>query len=214
MNKNDQFVITINRELGSGGRTVGEKLAQKLQVPFYDKALVKGLEEKFNLTVEEIERLKGVKHNWWSDFQRFVMPLGGINNWPQYYKVSGSGEPELVTTEEVYAAETEMLKGMAEEGSCVIAGRTAFHVFAHHHNHLSVLIQASMEHRIRRVMEKQGISAEEAKKTIRKVDKMRENYVMKYTSKSRYDTRNYHLVICADGKTEDEMAELIMQYIG
>ena len=46
MNKNEKFVITINRELGSGGRTVGEKLAAKLGVPFYDKAVIKSLEEK------------------------------------------------------------------------------------------------------------------------------------------------------------------------
>lgn len=46
MNKNEKFVITINRELGSGGRTVGEKLAEKLGVTFYDKAVIKGLEEK------------------------------------------------------------------------------------------------------------------------------------------------------------------------
>ena len=56
MNKNEQFVITINRELGSGGRTVGRLLAEKLGVPFYDKAVVKALQEKYNLTVEEIER--------------------------------------------------------------------------------------------------------------------------------------------------------------
>lgn len=59
MNKNEKFVITINRELGSGGRTVGQKLAEKLGVKFYDKALIKALEERFNLTVKEIEKLKG-----------------------------------------------------------------------------------------------------------------------------------------------------------
>ena len=59
MNKNEKFVITINRELGSGGRTVGEKLAEKLGVPFYDKAVVKGLMDKYQLSVEEIEMLKG-----------------------------------------------------------------------------------------------------------------------------------------------------------
>ena len=62
MNKNEKFIITINRELGSGGRTVGEKLAAKLGVPFYDKALIKALTEKYHLTVEEIEKLKGRKH--------------------------------------------------------------------------------------------------------------------------------------------------------
>ena len=59
MNKNEKFVISINRELGSGGRTVGEILARKLGVSFYDKALIKALEEKYNLTAEEIEKLVG-----------------------------------------------------------------------------------------------------------------------------------------------------------
>ena len=59
MNKNEKFVITINRELGSGGRTVGQKLAEKLGVEYYDKAVIKALQEKYHLTVEEIEKRKG-----------------------------------------------------------------------------------------------------------------------------------------------------------
>ena len=72
----------------------------------------------------------------------------------------------------------------------------------------------SWEHRVERVAHKQGITPEEARKIIDQVDKMRENYVKKYTGTSRYDTRNYQLVISADDKTEEEMADLIMQYIG
>ena len=67
MNKYEKFVITINRELGSGGRTIGEKLGKKLNVPFYDKALIKQLKEQYHLTVEQIEYLKGQKHNWWAN---------------------------------------------------------------------------------------------------------------------------------------------------
>ncbi|MBQ4388121.1 MAG: cytidylate kinase family protein [Prevotella sp.] len=63
MKKNEQFVITINRELGSGGRTVGRLLSEKLGIPFYDKAVIKALQEKYNLTTAEIERLKGRKQN-------------------------------------------------------------------------------------------------------------------------------------------------------
>ena len=63
-------------------------------------------------------------------------------------------------------------------------------------------------------MHKQNLTEEEAKKVIAKVDEMRENYVKEYTKSSRYDTRNYDLVILADGKTEDEMVELIMDFIG
>ena len=85
MKTNEQFVITINRELGSGGRTVGRKLAEKMGVDFYDKALIKALEEKYHLTVEEIERLKGRKHNWWADFKR-IIALGPAANDQHYYK--------------------------------------------------------------------------------------------------------------------------------
>ena len=59
-----------------------------------------------------------------------------------------------------------------------------------------------------------GVDEGEARQTIAKVDKMRENYVKKFTGTSRYDTRNYDLVIKADGKTEDEIVDIIMRVIG
>ena len=212
MDKNKQYVITINRELGSGGRTVGEKLAQKLGVSFYDKAVVKGLEEKFNLSVEEIEKLKGRKTNWWSDFKRVVGVGEGLLN-SSYYIAQMGKEPDTLTTERVFQTETEILQGIAREESCVIAGRSGFFVFRNHPNHLSILIQASIPYRVNRLMRKRNMSEEEALKTIEKVDKMRENYVKRYTDSSRYDTRNYSLVISADGKTEDQIVDLILSYI-
>ena len=206
-------MITINRELGSGGRTVGSKLAAKLGVPFYDKALIKALKEKYHLTVEEIEKLKGRKHGWWADFKR-TLSIGQGAGSSQYYKVEMGEEPDLLTTDEMYWAEKEIVKGIGTDESCVIAGRTAFYILKDQPNRLSILIQASMEHRIERVMSRQNLSREEAETAIRKVDKMRENYVNKYTGTSRYDTRNYDLVISMDGKTEDEIAEMIYQFIG
>lgn len=213
MKKNEKYVITINRELGSGGRTVGLKLAEKLGVQFYDKAVVKAIEEKYNLNVEEIEKLKGKKHNWWSDLKRVVSIGGGIMGVP-YYSVSEGEVTVKTTTDEMFKTETQILKGIAEEESCVLAGRSGFYVFRNHPNHLSILIQASMESRIKRLMGKQNLSEEEARKTINKVDEMRENYVNRYTGTSRYDTRNYDIVLRADGKTEDELVDIIMQYIG
>ena len=213
MNKNEKFVITINREVGSGGRTVGEKLAAKLGVPFYDKALIKELEKKYNLTVDEIERLKGRSHSWWAEFKRVVSIGQGMSN-TAYYQVNIGDEPDLLTTDEMFKAEREILRAMAEEESCVIAGRSGFFVLRDYPNRLSILIQAPMEHRIQRIMKKQNVSHEVAEKTIRKVDKMRMNYVNKYSGTSRYDTRNYDLVINMDGKTEDEIAEMIYRYIG
>lgn len=213
MKKNEKFVITINRELGSGGRTVGLKLAEKLGVQFYDKAVVEAIEEKYNLNVEEIEKLKGKKQNWWSDLKRVVSVGGGIMGVP-YYSVSEGEVTVKTTTDEMFRTETQILKGIAEEESCVLAGRSGFYVFRDHPNHLSILIQASMESRIKRLMGKQNLSEAEARKTINKVDEMRENYVNRYTGTSRYDARNYDIVLRADGKTEDELVDIIMQYIG
>ena len=187
-------------------------MAEKLGVPFYDKAVIKALKEKYNLTTAEIERLKGRKHSWWADVERILKIDGGMSM--DYYLPQKTDAPDLLTTDEMFKTETLILQDLAAEKSCVVAGRSGFHVFRDHPNHLSILIQASMDYRIERVARKQNMTEDEARKTIERVDKMRENYVKKYTGTSRYDTRNYQLVISADGKTEEEMADMIMQYIG
>ena len=201
MNRNEKFVITINRELGSGGRTVGRKLAERLGVQFFDKALIRTMEEKYNLTAEEIEKMKGRNNHWWEDFTR-VVRWGDSEI--RYYESQNGGAIEKLTTENIFKAEKEILEGIAAEQSCVVAG---------HPNHLSIFIQASMPSRIERVVRKQNLTQEEAIKLIDKIDKMRENYVQKFAGTSRYDTRNYNLVISTDGKTEDQIVDVIMKYI-
>lgn len=219
MNKQKKYVVTINRELGSGGRTVGRMLAEKLGVEFYDKALIEALEKKYNLNIEQIEKLKGQNHAWWAEFARSMFSVDlGVPNYGKmnamYYLAVMDFSDVKPTSKEVFESETEILKGIAEVESCVVAGRSGFYVFRDHPNHLNVFIQASMPYRVERVMRKQQITEEEAVKTIKKVDKMRENYVKKYTGLSRYDTRNYDLVISADGKSEEQIVDIIMKYIG
>ena len=144
--------------------------------------------------------------------ERILKIDGGMSM--NYYLPQKSDAPDLITTDEMFKTETLILQDLAVEKSCVVAGRSGFHVFREHPNHLSILIQASMDYRMERVARKQNITEDEARKIIDQVDKMRENYVKKYTGTSRYDTRNYQLVISADGKTEEEIADIIMQYIG
>ena len=214
MDKNQKYVITINRELGSGGRTVGRKLAEKLNVPFYDKALINELKKKFNLNTEQIEKLKSGRSDWWREFINSALYLGqGMNELWYYQRMTGK-EGYLVTSSDMFEQDKEILTRVAEEESCIVAGRSGFSVFADHPNHLSILIQAPLEYRIQRIMTKQELTREEAEKIIKKVDEMRENYVKKYSGTSRYDTRNYDLVINMEGKTEDEAVDLILQYIG
>ena len=211
MNKNERFVITINRELGSGGRTVGRILAEKLGVPYYDKALAKPLEEKFDMTSDEIERLKGNNRSWWEDFKRVLIIGESAANSFDYYDEE---RKDLLTSEAVLKAEKEILHSIAIEESCVIAGRSAFFALNGFPNSLNILVQASMDFRVNRIMTKRGISEKEAKKIIKEVDETREEYLKNNARTSRYDTRNYDLVITMDGKTEEEAANVILAYIG
>ena len=205
MDKNTKFIITINRELGSGGRTVGRKLAERLEVKYYDKALIDALTKEFGLTVDEIEKYKAQKKSWWNEF----------NN---YYKrrtaASQPMEAEVVlTTESMMETESRILHELAAHESCVVAGRSGFLVFREWPNHINIFIQASMENRISRLMRKQQVSRDEAVAIIENVDKGRETYIHKYADTSRYDTRNYNLVINMDDLTEDDAVDIIMCYL-
>ena len=206
MNKNDKFVITINREVGSGGRTVGRKLAEKLGVKYFDKALIETLSKKYGLSVERIEEIKAEKKSWWKDFNLYYQTLVGSTSQPMQAEVK-------LDTKNLFESEKRFLQKLAAKEPCVVAGRTGFMVFRQWPNHLSIFIQASMEHRIQRIMNRQNVGEQEARDIIAKVDASRETYIKKYEDTSRYDTRNYQLVISMDDLSEDDAVEVIMDYI-
>ena len=213
MNTSEKYVITINRELGSGGKTVAKLLAKRLGVPYYDRAHLQSLEEKEGLNDEKIERLKGKKRKWWPDLKRMV-ELGGGFAVSIYDNLPGTFVPEKDDTDEKFRTEQEILKGIVDAESCVVAGRCSFVTFKDHPNHLHIWIQSSMEHRIERVMRKKGISQKDAEILIKEVDKMCEDYVKRHTGATRYDPRNYDLVVSMNGRTEEEAVDLIINYIG
>lgn len=210
----EPFVITLSREVGSGGRTIGRKLAERLGVRFSDKELVDALQAKLNLTAERIEEMKGKKKRWLDDFIQLVAPVpmsgmivDGDSDYITEYNLSKD-------VNDVFEAEKEILNGIADEGSCVIAGRSGFFVLKNRPNKVDILITASRENRIARIMRKQNLSREQAEDVINSVDKARDNYVKRYTGLSRYDARNYHIVLNMDYLTEDKAVDLIMSYLG
>ncbi len=206
MNKNERFVITINREAGSGGRTVGHKLAEKLGVKYCDKAIVEGLTKKFGLSIERIEQIKAQKKSWWNDINNYYNTLVNSTTKPMEAEVK-------LDDATIFETEKSILQDLAAQSSCVVAGRTAFMVFRQWPNHLNIFIQASLEHRVQRVMRRQNVSEQEARDIIAKLDASRETYIQKYENTSRYDTRNYQLVISMDDLSEDDAVEVILDYI-
>ena len=206
MNKNEKFVISINREVGSGGRTVGRLLAEKLGVKYCDKAVINGLTQKFGLSPDRIEEIKAQKKSWWNDINNYYQTLVNSASSPMEAEVK-------LDNASMFETEKSILQEIATQTSCVIAGRTGFMVFREWPNHLSVFIQASLEHRIQRIMRRRNISEQEARDVIAKMDATREAYIKKYEETSRYDTRNYQLVISMDELSEDDAAEIIIDYI-
>ena len=206
MNKNEKFVITINREVGSGGRTVGRKLAELLGVKYCDKAIVQGLTQKFGLSIERIEEIKAQKKSWWNDISNYYNTLVNSADQPMEAEVKLDNKIMFVT-------EKRILQELASQTSCVVAGRTGFMVFRNWPNHLNIFIQASMEHRIKRIMERQNVTEKVARVIIAKLDVDRETYIKKYEDTSRYDTRNYQLVINMDDLSEDDAVAVIMEYV-
>ncbi len=207
MNKNEKFVITINREVGTGGHTIGRLLAEKLGVKYCDKAVIDGLTREFGLTPERIEEIKAQKKSWWKDINNYYQTLVNSTSLPMEAEVK-------LDNAIMFETEKRILQELATQTSCVVAGRTGFMVFREWPNHLNIFIQASLEHRIQRIMQHQKVTEQEAREIIEKMDTTRETYIKKYEDTSRYDTRNYQLVVSADGKTEEEIADFILQYIG
>jgi cytidylate kinase len=201
METKEHFVITINRELGSGGRTIGRKLAELLGVKYYDKAIIQGLTDKYGLSAEEIERLKSQeKSSWWENFQDSYRHILQLRKEPK------------PSTAEMFETERHILEQLASRESCVVAGRSGFIIFRDWKKHLNIFIQAPLEQRIERVMKKQGLTYQAAIDTIDQVDEGRETYIRKYCDRTRYDTRNYDLVINMTGLSEDDAVAIIMEY--
>ncbi len=210
MNTQEKFVITISREVGSGGRTVGRKLAEKLGVRYCDKQLIKKLTEMFGLNASEIESIKAKKKSWLEDLFSKITPEFGS----EMFIPKGVEYAPEVTSGEIFNYESQVLEQLAEESSCVIAGRSGFFVLKDHPNKFDVFIHASKPNRVKRIMRKQELSEKEAEEVITYVDKARENYIQQYASTSRYDLRNYDIVLNMDYLTEDQAVDLILKAIG
>ena len=206
--ENPKFVIAINREFGSGGREIAYKIGELLGVNVYDKAILDTLTSKFNLTVEEMQRIKAAKPNWWNDFCRFYQQFGaaGMGGYtPQ--------EDREVTSQQIYLAEAQILRDLASQESCVIIGRSGFHVFRDHPYAMRIFFIADRKARVKRVMEKYALDEDAASMRIDKIDEARDTYTQSVAGVSRYDARNYDFVFNVTQFPTDLVAQFLADNI-
>lgn len=191
------FVITVSREFGSGGRYVGRLIADKLGIKLYDKDLIIKLAEKTGLSEEYIEN---------NEQKRDSLAL--LNN--GYY----SG---LNNADDLFIEESEIIKDIASKESCVIIGRCSDFILKDNDNVLRVFISSSMEDKINRAVDIYGFDKKNAEKEIKKIDKLRSNHYKYYTGNDWSDASNYDICMNSDlygvEKTADIICNLVLEKV-
>ena len=203
-----KFIITINRECGSGGGEIARKLGDILDIPVYSKLALKSIEKKYNLTEVELEQIKASKRSWWDEFCHFYRQFGSMVDTADRIE-----QEEEITSQKVYNAESAILKEAAQEKSCIMVGRSSFHIFRNEPHVMKVLIIANKEARVERIMQKQQLTKEEAEAVVDKIDKTREIYTKTFAGCSRYDARNYDLVLNVTHIPTDHVSQFLAHII-
>jgi len=205
---NPKFIITINRECGSGGGEIARLLGEKLGVKVYGRAMLESVAEQFDTTLEEMDRVKAQKNSWWNDFCRFYQQFGAASQSDN----TKTSLPE-VTPLTLYYAEARLLRRLAKQESCIIVGRAGFHIFRDEPDAIHLLIIADREARIDRIAAKQHLSLEEAAKVIDSTDKARDTFVKTVADTSRYDARNYDFVFNVTHLSTELVAQFLADNI-
>lgn len=194
-------IICIGRQYGSGGREIGEKVSQALEIPCYDKLLIKkaslesGLSEDFISKSEEspINSIRFLSGNPYAD-------IAGIGN--TFYS-----ESQLA-----YNAEETVIKKIAGKGSCVIIGRCASSIIPNE-DRLSVFVYADEKDEIKRVMARNRITEKEAIHRIKHINRMRKQFFDFYSDTTWGHSESYDMMLSSSKLGIDGCVKMIISCI-
>lgn len=181
------YVINLGRQLGSGGKEIGEKLAQALGFSFYDKELIKLAAKESGLCKEFFE--KADEHSstgFWGSLFASGIPLLGENASPYM---------NCLNNDSLFQIQSQVIRQLAEEQSAVFVGRCADYILRDHPHAINLFISAPIEYRVERVIDSTGLTPEKAEELIEKVDKQRSAYYNYYSYKEWGAAASYHLCI-------------------
>lgn len=195
----ERYVITIGRQLGSGGREIGQKLSERLGIAFYDKELIRIASQQSGLKEEFFERVDEQKH-----FSLFPGILGLRNSladdfFSNYY----------LSNESLFRIQSEVIKKLAAQGPCIFVGRCADYVMKDKKECLNLFISSDMNDRIRRIAASHNIPEGKAKDLVERTDKGRSGYYNYFSGKTWGAAESYHLCINSSLLGIDETVSLI-----
>ena len=196
----DKKLITISREFGSGGRLIGKRLAEKMDIPYYDKELLDRIAEESGFSKEMIvEAEKKAKNS-------FLYSLASAMG-------TGEAGPEsLSLNERFFLAQFDTIRRIADEGSCVIVGRCADYVLRGMPEATNVFIYAEEADKIKRAVQEYGVPEDSVKKLMKDTDKARANYYSYHTGRKWGDHVNYNLSIDSGYIEIEDIVDLIIKY--
>ena len=179
------YVITIGRQLGSGGRDIGHKLAAQLNLLFFDKELIRIAAQESGIQEDIFEEADEKKTH--SLFGGLLDLRGFLTDevYSNYY----------LSNETLFKIQSEVIRKLAGEKSCLIVGRCADYVLKDHPRCLNVFISADMSDRIRRVVAVQKITESKAEEFIQKMDKKRADYYSYFSGKVWGAAQSYDLCV-------------------
>ncbi len=205
MNKNEHFVITVNRQFGTGGHAIGAELAKRLGVRLIDRQILQAVAEKFDITEHEAEAIEAKRPTWWDDFTRFYQNFMTMNEYKSDYRD--------VTSRQLFYAQEAAMKSIAENESCVVIGRCGFHVFKDFPNKLSVFLHSPLQKRIDRIKTLYHVDEDKARLMIEDNDYTRELYTKTFTECDRYDARNYDITLDVSHFGVNGVADFLMRFL-
>lgn len=200
---NEKFVITIGRQLGSGGMFIGKKLAEKLNIPFYDKELLAIASKESGIEKELFEQ---------ADEKKKVSLLGGLFNLKTAYNVYEWYSNPILSNETLFKVQSDIIKNLAEKQSCIFVGRCADYVLRNHPRCVNIFLCADIKDRMEYILEMENISEEKIKDFIEKTDKKRANYYNYYSNKTWGEASSYHLCINTSVLGMDKSAGFILEF--
>lgn len=199
------YIVTIARGFGSGGKEIGTKLGQKLGIPCYEREILTMASQKNNidesLFVDADEKLKGsYLLNW-------------LRKNPSIY-ICEPQESEFVSDNNLFQLQAEIIRELAKTQSCIIIGKCADDILKEGRNVISVYIEAPRDACVKSICRKLYVSEERAHQLIRKTDKYRANYYNYYTGGKEWtNPLNYDLVLNSGRAGRDACVELLTSYL-
>lgn len=188
-------IITISREFGSGGRTIGRETAAKLGIPCYDQELIEKISEESGLTREYVAER--------GEYSAHGSLLGSA--------LAERDRNGHSLQDDLWAVQFKVIQDLAAQGPCVIVGRCADYILRDEADCLTVFIHSDMEHRAKRIVEQYGERSDTPEKRLKDKDKRRAAYYQFYTGRKWGAVQNYHITLDSGELGLEQCVELLVK---